>query len=324
MHQTFQTPELAAPPDRFDLWQSMIANAAMPVRARSPYANDFAATMRVDCLGPVTFFTLDHPSLQVERTRAHIRQADPESLVVVLNLAGRQRVDQNRRTALLSPGDLTLYHSSWPMSTLSDPTIQRESAVVVTMPQAEVSPPIDRLRSLLATRLRGDSGVGRIVSAYLRAMATSGALADTAGVSRLGHITLDLISVMLGRLTDEIHSVAPESRQRAAMARIELFILSNLRDPSLTPETIAAAHHLSVRSLYRLFQAHRTGVAGWIRDRRLERCQRALSDPALASLSVAAVARRWGFVDAAHFSRVFKQAYGCSPTQYRNGAPDRS
>jgi AraC-like DNA-binding protein len=61
-------------------------------------------------------------------------------------------------------------------------------------------------------------------------------------------------------------------------------------------------------------------VAGWIRERRLERCRRALLDPALRHWSVSAIAAHWGFVDAAHFSRVFRAAYGLPPAEYRLAA----
>ena len=42
-------------------------------------------------------------------------------------------------------------------------------------------------------------------------------------------------------------------------------------------------------------------------------------DIVLAERPVAAVAARWGFVDAAHFSRAFKTTYGVSPSEYRAG-----
>jgi AraC-like DNA-binding protein len=72
-----------------------------------------------------------------------------------------------------------------------------------------------------------------------------------------------------------------------------------------------------VRYLYKLFETEPTGVAGWIRERRLERCRRDLLDPALAERPVSAVAARWGLTNAAHFSRAFRAAYGLSPLAYR-------
>lgn len=58
-------------------------------------------------------------------------------------------------------------------------------------------------------------------------------------------------------------------------------------------------------------------MAGWIRERRLERCRRDLLDPALAARPVGAVAARWGLVEPASFSRAFRAAYGLPPAAYR-------
>jgi AraC-like DNA-binding protein len=80
---------------------------------------------------------------------------------------------------------------------------------------------------------------------------------------------------------------------------------------------IAAENHVSLRYLHKLFETQQMTVAGWIRQRRLERCRRDLRDPALSHLPVSAIAARSGLIDAAHFSRVFRAAYGISPSEYR-------
>jgi hypothetical protein len=69
---------------------------------------------------------------------------------------------------------------------------------------------------------------------------------------------------------------------RAAMThelllRIYAFIEESLPDPDLTPNRIAAAHHISSRSLFQLFEPRRVGVAGWIKRRLLEYCRRDLA-----------------------------------------------
>jgi AraC-like DNA-binding protein len=61
-------------------------------------------------------------------------------------------------------------------------------------------------------------------------------------------------------------------------------------------------------------------VAGWIRQRRLEGAGRGLADADLAGSSVAAIAARWGFSNAAHFTQVFKAVYGMPPRDYRQRA----
>jgi AraC-like DNA-binding protein len=52
----------------------------------------------------------------------------------------------------------------------------------------------------------------------------------------------------------------------------------------------------------------------------MEQCRRDLSDPALESRPVAAIAMRWGFSSAADFSRAFRAAHGMPPAEYRRSA----
>ncbi|MEV6342924.1 helix-turn-helix transcriptional regulator [Actinoplanes sp. NPDC051851] len=76
---------------------------------------------------------------------------------------------------------------------------------------------------------------------------------------------------------------------------------------------VAAAHHISVRRLHQLFRHEPLTVAAQIRHDRLERCR---DDLAAGRGTVSAIAARWGFGDPAHFSRLFRAAYGCPPREY--------
>ncbi|HEY9356088.1 MAG TPA: helix-turn-helix transcriptional regulator, partial [Arthrobacter sp.] len=81
-----------------------------------------------------------------------------------------------------------------------------------------------------------------------------------------------------------------------------------------------AAHFISTRHLHNVFHESGTTVATWIRSQRLDGARRELRDPLLAGKPVGAVAARWGFLDAAHFSRTFRDAFGVSPSDWRRGA----
>jgi AraC-like DNA-binding protein len=101
------------------------------------------------------------------------------------------------------------------------------------------------------------------------------------------------------------------------LLRIHTYIAQHLSDPELSPTAIAAGCHISTRYLHTLFQQQGDTVTGWIRDRRLDRCRHDLADPRLHPLPVSAIATRWGFPDAAGFSRAFRAAYGVPPSVYR-------
>lgn len=86
----------------------------------------------------------------------------------------------------------------------------------------------------------------------------------------------------------------------------------------------AAVQHVSLRYLQKLFEEEQATVAGWIRQRRLERCRRDLLDPALGERPVSAIANRRGLPSPAHFSRAFRAAYGATPVEYRRMAGESS
>jgi AraC-like DNA-binding protein len=91
-----------------------------------------------------------------------------------------------------------------------------------------------------------------------------------------------------------------------------------LADPNLSLTTLAAAHHISIRQLQKLFATQGLTISGWIRERRLERARRDLANPAQPNVPITAIADRWMFANSAHFSRVFKAAYNISPRDYRH------
>jgi AraC family transcriptional regulator, positive regulator of tynA and feaB len=95
-------------------------------------------------------------------------------------------------------------------------------------------------------------------------------------------------------------------------------VKTHLQDPKLGPASIARAYAISVRALHALFEDVDASVAGLVRTERLARCLEDLQRP--NGGSVTDIAFRWGFCDAAHFSRVFKRAFGVTPSEVRHQA----
>ncbi|HWD42535.1 MAG TPA: hypothetical protein VHM23_02235 [Actinomycetota bacterium] len=90
----------------------------------------------------------------------------------------------------------------------------------------------------------------------------------------MGTATLDLLTVALAGRLDRPDEVPADVSQRALLVRVRAFIEGRLADPELTPAAVARAHHVSLRSLYKLFEGEPRSVAGLIKERRLERCRR--------------------------------------------------
>ncbi len=96
------------------------------------------------------------------------------------------------------------------------------------------------------------------------------------------------------------------------------WVESRLHDPRLSPREIAGAHAVSVRTLHALFAPTGESVSGFIKRRRLERARAELLER--PDLAVTRVALRWGFTNAAHFSRCFRAEFAVSPRELRHDA----
>jgi AraC-like DNA-binding protein len=314
-----------APADRLEYWRSVLCDTFLPLEA-VPAGNSggpIDGTLRFGELGVLKVCEVTGNSQVVQRLPAQIRRADPEYLKVAVQLGGSGVLSQSGREAVLHPGDFAAYDSSRPFTMAFDDWFQ---VVVVMCPRTAVRLSPAELETVYSTRISGQSGVGAIVSSFLTGLvgtldddqpelppAVDGSLSDAA---------LDLLAAGLadaGAGGDSMW-LGRHARQETLFRQARAYIEANLARPDLTPDAIASAHFISTRYLHKLFARHGDTVAGWTRARRLERCRQDLRNASLRHRSISAIGARWGLVDASHFSRAFRAAYGVTPSEYRSGS----
>jgi AraC-like DNA-binding protein len=303
---------------QYDQFYDVMANAIVPFDSRIAGGRDFHAEILTGPVGSLQLTKVSAPPMKSYRTPRLIRASDPEVFKVDLQLRGHTVFAQGDREAALTPGDFTLLDLSRP-SRLSDRADEHE-ILVLMFPRAALPLRHDELARLTAVPISGRDGVGAVISALARQMVRHVEGSGPADGARLATALMDLLIVELAERLDRGAGIEPATRRRALLASVQSFIDQRLGDPELSPSMIAAANHVSLRYLYKLFETQQTTVAGWIRQRRLERCRHDLLDPTLRHWSVSAIAARWGLVDPAHFSRVFRAAYGLPPAEYRLAA----
>ncbi len=225
---------------------------------------------------------------------------------------------QDGRTARLGPGEFTLYDFTRPYELAYDSGVQ---LAVFSFPREMLALPGDLVGRLTAVPVRTDTGTGALTAPLLRRVALDMDGYQPASAARLSAVVMNLITTAVAEHAGQTGSLPAESRENTLLMRVHAFIEQHLGDCDLAPGPIAAAHYISVRYLYRLFEAQGTTVAAWIRHRRLERCRADLGDPALSGAPVSAVAARWGLPDSAHFNRLFKRTSGLPPAEYLDQAP---
>jgi AraC-like DNA-binding protein len=296
---------------REDYWRQVVAQHIVPMEVRfaggppSPQEAIVAGTA-----GPVECVESICGPGEARRTPRHMSSTDPDHYQLFVQLDGATTAEQPGRRVALAPREFSLSDLAQPFHCV----YPARTALLLRFPRPLMPLPERALAAVLATRFRGDRGTGALVYGLARELERH---LDDASAPRLGSALLDLLVATLAARLDRQSPATRDAHQRALVHRIHAFIDSRLGDPDLTPASIAAAHHISLRYLHKLFSTEETTVAEHVRRKRLERCRRDLVDPLLADQPVSAVARRWGLPNAAHFSRAFRDAFGLPPGEYR-------
>ncbi|MEU5431864.1 helix-turn-helix domain-containing protein [Streptomyces sp. NPDC020719] len=307
--------------ERPGAWAGAMARAQVPQRVKSLETGTFAARIEMMPLGAGQVSVLSsYASVAAQRTPRHVRQSDPEMYRVVLVTAGEVGIEQCRQQFLLRDGEMGFGDSSQPIDIHAGDTPGRH--LVFQFPKKLLALPHERLNRLCGQSLPWTQGIGRLFGQFLAGLADGYAQYTPQDASRLEVTALDLLSAVLAHHLDHDASsggpaVSGASGQQALFLQISAFIIEHLSDPDLGPEAIAAAHHLSLRYLHRVFEVHGTTPRAFIRQQRLDRCRRDLVNPALDHLTIHTIAARWGYPQPAGFSRAFRAATGMSPSEYR-------
>jgi AraC-like DNA-binding protein len=310
--------------DRVDFVEDMAASMWVPMKIRPLHKADtnFCGEFRASGLGAMQVVVMEVMPADVRRTPELICQADPDMVKMVLICGGNSCVvEQGGRQAQVSAGDLSCYDTRRPYKVTIGVDGNRPTQVMTFMFPPSMLPLCrSRLKDLTAIRIPASAGVGDLTSQFLLQLARNIDHYSPAEAARLSTAALEVLATRLAREMDIRDWGTPEDRRHALLTTIQAFIQRHLGDPGLSPAMIAAAHHVSLRSLHQLFHDEGLTVAGWIRRRRLEGCRRDLSDPALDSRPVAAIAARWGFSSPGDFSRAFRAVHGLPPAEYRMSA----
>ncbi len=331
--------------DRTALWAEAVGRLLGPVEVHLEDQEEFTGEISFGDCGYVRTCTLDAAPHRIRVAGRTAARGDGRHVLALVQASGTGLLSQNGSRMRLTPGDIALFAPyGGLMLTFPEPSrvhLLRLPQLVLRVPQADLS-------ALFAAPLRPSAGLRAVVSPFLAAVARASPQSCAGIGDRLaGHVT-DMLATLIteppaGRRPAQgprasaghgtlarADSGSPEPGSpkhggahsaTAAVgdlaARIRTHIALHLADPHLSPGSIAAAHHISVRHVHWLFSQGGTTVGGWIRERRLEEAARELALPGRRD-TVALVARRWGFVSASHFSRVFRERYGMPPRAWRD------
>ncbi len=296
--------------DRPDLWEELLSETHLQWSVRVPgerqYPN-YRAWVRRQWIDDLALLDCECGPCAGSRGRAELSATDGEYVAVLITRSGSETVSQGGAEAYMKPGDAVAWDSTRPARFEVWEPLAKRSLLIPRSALDEVS---GRAWTRAGVLLDGTAPAVRLLTGYLDALSRTLPDLSISGVSAARNATLELFigALQPGGPVDS-STVGPALR-----ANMERWIERHLLDGEVTPAAIAAAHNVSVRTVYRVFEMTDETVGEVVRVRRLAKARR---DVAESGEPISTIAYRWRFSDSSHFSKAFKAHYGVSPSEYR-------
>jgi AraC-like DNA-binding protein len=281
--------------------------------APSPWEVDRDAHGRIEVcdVGRIRLARIRANPLCVEHTRPRPAAGNSDMFRVLLQVSGTSVLNQAGREVVLSGGDWTLYEGARPFS-LSN--LERSEQRIVILPRAELWGGTLDFDALTVRRFGSrDTSSKQLMHVLDSAFGLASVYGADAAAELAG------VAVHLSRLAllENAGAAFRPHKSEVMHQRVKDYIERNLRDPSLSVASIAAALNCSKRYLHKVFADRNETLAEFVLNTRLEKCYAALDRSDTHGASIAEIAYSFGFKSLSHFGKVFGRRYGMTPTERR-------
>ncbi|WP_201553842.1 AraC family transcriptional regulator [Psychrobacter immobilis] len=232
-----------------------------------------------------------------------------DSILITFPMTGDVRFTQKGRQLTSKPGQFFIELSSLPYEFYH---LHEASLYVIKVPLALLTPQMGTIERQFARSLSIDEGAGRLLVFQI------GQILALIHNSQLGDLEIKILEQQLLNLIvltlsapKEVMMSTSSSIQSVHLKRIENYVYLHLENSALTPAMVAAACHISVRYLHKLFSKLPYSFSEWVKELRLKQANHILKTKSYVTIDE--VAHRVGYADQGYFSRIYKQHFGYSP-----------
>lgn len=306
--------DAVAPSERAPAWRDWIWKHFGGLESDLYGDTGFDGHLSASHAGDVVLTKLEANRHRVLRSPRLARAGDTSYLKIVAPWRGSAAVEQQGRQAWVRPGGWAIYDTTGSYE-IANP--ERVEHLIVMLPKEQVAERGLQLAPLMARHVGGASGISRVALETMRSTFQELPAMSDHAARGAGELIIELVRLSLQELAGRESAT---TQLEAFRDRIREHIGQHLRDPGLSIERIAQSLNCSKRHLHNAFSAEDDTLAHYILRRRLQACMRELKNPAQAQRTITDIAFSWGFNNGAHFSRVFREHTGLSPSDFRDTA----
>lgn len=304
--------------ERLAWLREVIGREYVKVEISPPADSGLFNEMAIHSWGDLRLSVIRSSAIAIERLAGEPYQASQDAYFAVVLLSGQYAMEQQGREVFLKPGDIAFYDATRPHRILCPGSF---SKLIVSIPRTLLRDRMAGMEHCTALRIPGHEGIGLVASQFLRCAAGQAGVLNPREFLPLSQPSLELLTMAAA-------SVRPPDINRfrsrsLSLNRVKDFVERHLADPNLNTALVTKAVGLSSRYVNDLFEDEGKSLMRYVWQRRLEKCRQDLEDPAHTGRHLSEIAYRWGFNDLSHFSRTFRERFGCSPREYRQQAGRR-
>ncbi|MGZ5780385.1 MAG: helix-turn-helix domain-containing protein [Burkholderiaceae bacterium] len=301
---------------KIDAWRDMLSQTFGPLEVSRNSDENFSGAFNANKRVQLQFNELRYSGQKLERTTENIASFDQEYFSLGTPVSGSIFVSQGGREFTIKPGSLFLLNQCLPYK--AETTEDEYHVINVSIPSSLLIQRAPDIRSLYELPITDSSPRGKLLSTFKKYFESGIAQWTESEAMFLREQFLDLIVMLMVNDNNSHTSSFETSVKIAHRERVNAYIKHNHADPRLSPKTIAGACGISVSYLHKLFHSFDLQIEDCIYAQRLETCKNLLLDPAQHGKTMQQIAYLAGFNHSSHCSRLFKDKFGMSPTEYKN------
>lgn len=308
---TIVTTDSVSARDRAPQWREWVNQSFYGLESDLYGDTEFEGQMTRLQAGDVILTRLEANRHRVKSLAQTARASDAAYLKIVAPWQGGVAVEQLGRRASTDSGKWVIYDTTGSYAIESP---ERAEHLIVMLPKEKMVERGVKLDALMARQAGTGTGISRVALETMRSTWQELPSMSEDAARGAGELIMQLVQLSLLELAGQ----STHATQREALKdRILAYVARNLRDSKLSIDGISYALNCSKRHLHNAFSEETETLAHYILKQRLEACIRDLDQNTVGHRSITDIALYWGFNNLSHFSRVFRDYKGQSPSAYR-------
>jgi AraC-like DNA-binding protein len=297
--------------ERISAWREVFGRALLNIDITPQAKDGFRASAAIFCSSTLGL---------LRASTSPARQGNPRSLITnddltfSWTLSSRLSASKLGRSVDLDPGDGVLM-SNGDVGGMAFPEECRY--VGFRLPRATLAPLVPDIGVLIARRVPASNPALRMLSRYVDLGQADLIAADPALQTAFTNHVCDLLVLALGATRDAAELARTRGVPAARLRAMKDDVHKSCHRPDLSVHAVAARNGVSARYAQRIFEESGITFTLYLAEQRLAAAYKALRRAASVDVPISTIAYDCGFSDVSHFNRLFRQRFGCTPTDVR-------